>query len=566
MPHTMPSLPQTLSFPSYHGSPAHHMDDKDADILLIEGENSDHRTDQSCSTEDSDRDSIQVDDGPGDEDHLIWALADDLDSDASIQNSEDNNEEVQEALFEQLVRRTEAMRNPAAHAASFYAQSEVSDDDENSFEIDEPYSESLIEDGIQVSDEGREKALNFLESIVLSFLEQISASVKTIVSHETSKAHRKRLNGLKTRRDYAAESDEEQEIDRSLEAGKIGVTISLKNRKSGSYQAVILPDSPLQRPGRQNSIMRMTCIMRVASTLHEAILDRNVITLRDVYYRDKQLFECQPVVDKIVDDLVATAGLKRRDFYVCASAKGLIASSSLVFRYRTGDEIVLSATRANLVDPAEKIDVIEAPNGLDWVLIVEKDAIFQSLCCAGFLQYERIGHGVLITGKGFPDLATRQILRLIVDTFPCVKIYALVDADPHGLKILSTYMYGSKANAYSNDYEDLPLRDRVQWLGLRASDWSDLRINYDDLIPLEQSDIQMAMSMLRDHQTLPDEWKRELSHMLHLRRKAEIEIITASSGSNDYVGSNGSGDGKGDRQPFSGVERLINYIVKNMAF
>lgn len=62
---------------------------------------------------------------------------------------------MQEALFEQLVRRTEAMRNPAAHTASFYAQSEVSDDDENSFEIDEPYSESLIEDGIQVSDEGR---------------------------------------------------------------------------------------------------------------------------------------------------------------------------------------------------------------------------------------------------------------------------------------------------------------------------------------------------------------------------------------------------------------------------
>lgn len=57
----------------------------------------------------------------------------------------------------------------------------------------------------------------------------------------------------------------------------------------------------------------------------------------------------------------------------CASAKGLIASSSLVIRYRTGDEIILSATRANLVDPAEKIDVIEAPNGLDWVLIVEKD-------------------------------------------------------------------------------------------------------------------------------------------------------------------------------------------------
>lgn len=54
--------------------------------------------------------------------------------------------------------------------------------------------------------------------------------------------------------------------------------------------------------------------------------------------------------------------------------------------------------------------------------------------------------------------------------------------------------------------------------------------------------------------------------MLHLRRKAEIEIITVSPGSNDYVGSNGSEDGKGDGQRLSGVERLINYIVKNMGF
>lgn len=543
------------------------MDKEDKDILLVEGKNSCHRIDLSGSSEDSGRDTIQVDDDSGDEDDLVWALiADDLNSDASTHDIEDRNEEAQEALFEQLIRRTEAMRNPATQTASLQTQFEVSDDDENDFVIDEPYSESLIEDGIQVSDEGRENALKFLQSIVLSFLEQISTSLGTIFSHETSKVHKKELKGLKRRKIYAAEAEQKKETDQCLETGKIGVTISLKNRKSGSYQAIMLPDSPLQSPDRQSSIMRMTCIMRVASTLYEAILDRNVITLRDVYYRDKQLFERQPVVDKIVDDLVATAGLRRRDFYVCASAKGLIASSSLVIRYRTGDEIILSATRANLVDPAEKIDVIEAPNGLDWVLIVEKDAIFQSLCGAGILQDERIGHGVLITGKGFPDLATRQILRLIADTFPCVKMYALVDADPHGLKILSTYMYGSKANAYSTDYGDLPLGDRVQWLGLRASHWSDLHISYDHLIPLEQSDIQMAMSMLRDHQTLPVEWKRELSHMLHLHRKAEIEIIIASSWSSDHVGSNGSGDREGDRQPLPDVERLINYIVKNMGF
>lgn len=72
--------------------------------------------------------------------------------------------------------------------------------------------------------------------------------------------------------------------------------------------------------------------------------------------------------------------------------------------------------------------------------------------------------------------------------------------------------------------------------------------------------------MLRDHQVLPVDWKRELSHMLHLHRKAEIEIIIASSRSNGHFGSNGGGDGEGEGQPLPGVERLINYIVKNMGF
>lgn len=54
--------------------------------------------------------------------------------------------------------------------------------------------------------------------------------------------------------------------------------------------------------------------------------------------------------------------------------------------------------------------------------------------------------------------------------------------------------------------------------------------------------------------------------MLHLHRKAEIEIIIASSRPNGHFGSNDSGDGEGEGQPLPGVERLINYIVKNMGF
>lgn len=54
--------------------------------------------------------------------------------------------------------------------------------------------------------------------------------------------------------------------------------------------------------------------------------------------------------------------------------------------------------------------------------------------------------------------------------------------------------------------------------------------------------------------------------MLYFYCKVEIEIIIVLFWLSDYVGSNGSGDREGDRQFFFGVERLINYIVKNMGF
>lgn len=164
MSRTMPSLIQSspthqsfsaLPSPSYSDSPAYRVDKENKDVLFMEDENSGHRIDRSGYTEDSGPNRIQEDGNSSDDDDLIWALANDLKCDASTHDIEDRNEEAQEALFEQLIRRTEAMRNSATHTASLQAQSEISDSDDNDFAIDEPYSESLIEDGIQIYDEGR---------------------------------------------------------------------------------------------------------------------------------------------------------------------------------------------------------------------------------------------------------------------------------------------------------------------------------------------------------------------------------------------------------------------------
>ena len=50
-------------------------------------------------------------------------------------------------------------------------------------------------------------------------------------------------------------------------------------------------------------------------------------------------------------------------------------------------------------------------------------------------------------------------------------MFGLFDADPHGIDILSVYTKGSKATTYSNDHADLALGDKLEWIGVRASDW-----------------------------------------------------------------------------------------------
>jgi meiotic recombination protein SPO11 len=52
------------------------------------------------------------------------------------------------------------------------------------------------------------------------------------------------------------------------------------------------------------------------------------------------------------------------------------------------------------------------------------------------------------------------------------RFYALVDADPHGLDILSVYTNGSQATKFSYDHADLALGDRLEWMGVKASEWA----------------------------------------------------------------------------------------------
>jgi meiotic recombination protein SPO11 len=72
----------------------------------------------------------------------------------------------------------------------------------------------------------------------------------------------------------------------------------------------------------------------------------------------------------------------------------------------------------------------------EFVILVEKEAAYMRLAEDRFYQKYPC---IIITGKGQPDVATRLFLRKVTDELK-IPVFALVDSDPYGLKILSVYM------------------------------------------------------------------------------------------------------------------------------
>lgn len=147
---------------------------------------------------------------------------------------------------------------------------------------------------------------------------------------------------------------------------------------------------------------------------------------------------------------------------------------------------------------------------------------------------------MLFQGKGYPDIATRALLHLIATPSPknnyrSPPVFGLVDFDPDGLSILSTYKHGSAAMQAENHQLAVPT---IQHLGLCADHLtlSSLHTHQiQGLLPLSTRDRKKAASMLKGNELLADRglhesWRRDLQIMLMLNYKAELQILDAMPG------------------------------------
>lgn len=133
---------------------------------------------------------------------------------------------------------------------------------------------------------------------------------------------------------------------------------------------------------------------------------------------------------------------------------------------------------------------------------------------------------IYLQAKGYPDIQSRQFLHLLAMQQPLIPIFALVDFDPDGIGILSTYKHGSIALVHQSASLCVPL---IRWLGVRSSDIMQDENVVQCLLKLTTRDRRIAMKMLEkdllEDNGVESDWRRELQVMLMLNVKAEIQII-----------------------------------------
>ncbi|MFW9903765.1 MAG: hypothetical protein ACFFFH_05490 [Candidatus Thorarchaeota archaeon] len=262
------------------------------------------------------------------------------------------------------------------------------------------------------------------------------------------------------------------------------------------------------------SVVQLTGLMRYVSEILET---EKHATKRHLFYRDVNLFENQRVSDGLIEDLGALLRVSRNSLNVIASAKGkVIGRMSFT---EGGDRIdCTQGLGGHAITPMlDQVDNIESD--AEFVLVIEKDAVFQDLAEDKFFNYLPC---VLITASGQPDMATRMFIKKIHEELQ-IPILGFLDADPYGLDILRVYSIGSKALSFES--VELAVPD-IRWLGLLPSDIKEYSIPNSVLIRMTENDMKRAEDLLQeDFVKSRPEWEKQIKIMTETGKKAEIQAL-----------------------------------------
>ncbi|KAF7815913.1 meiotic recombination protein SPO11-1 isoform X1 [Senna tora] len=271
---------------------------------------------------------------------------------------------------------------------------------------------------------------------------------------------------------------------------------------------------------RESHVRRVDVMLRVLLIIQQLLQENKHSSKRDIYYMHPSVFMDQSTVDRAINDICVLMECSRHNLNVVSASNGLVMGWIRFFEDERIFDCISSPNTAHPV-PVLVEEVKDIISVAHFILVVEKESVFQRLANDQFCNASRC---IIITGRGYPDIPTRRFLRLLVEHLH-LPVYCLVDCDPYGFDILTTYRFGSMQMAYDTKYLRVP---EIRWLGAFPSDSERFSVPKHCLLPLTTEDKRKIEAMLcRCYlQREVPQWRLELELMLEKGVKFEIEALS----------------------------------------
>eukprot|EP00257_Ricinus_communis_P026368 XP_025013782.1 meiotic recombination protein SPO11-1 [Ricinus communis] len=268
---------------------------------------------------------------------------------------------------------------------------------------------------------------------------------------------------------------------------------------------------------------RIDVMLRVLVIVQQLLQENKHGSKRDIYYMHPSVFSDQSVVDQAINDICIILQCSRHNLNVVSVGTGLVMGWLRFLEAGRKFDCINSPNNVHPI-PIHVEEVKDIVSVAKYILVVEKESVFQRLANDWFCNAHRC---IVITGRGYPDIPTRRFLRLLLEKLG-LPVYCLVDCDPYGFDILTTYRFGSMLMAYDAKFLRVP---EIRWLGAFPSDLEKYGLPQHCLLPLTDEDRRRTETMLlRCYlQREAPEWRLELESMLQRGVKFEIEALSVHS-------------------------------------
>jgi meiotic recombination protein SPO11 len=268
----------------------------------------------------------------------------------------------------------------------------------------------------------------------------------------------------------------------------------------------------------------LTSILLVASFCHSLLQSHRTTTTREVYYYYVTHFRAQKECDAAIWDLAGIVQVPRCSLGLAASPKGWFCGCLELYNQSTG-KLILNGQELDIHGMAITSTTgrnAQIRSTAKCILVIEKEGVYNRLSQDRFF---RTYPSILVTGKGFPDVATRKWVQQLQQQLQ-LPAYGLCDCNPFGISVLQTYQY-DQVVANRNAYETHETRLSLGWIGLLPSQIADLQLPATVLQQLTDIDQKRLTSLQKEthpfHQMGNSE--RRLEEIASFQYKIELEAL-----------------------------------------